>query len=163
LEHGLAKRLTRDSDNAILGGVAAGFGRHLDIDPVLVRLAFVMIALLHGLGVLFYIVCWIAIPRGTPAASGSAAKAATPVDRAAESVGAAGERAVEQLRGATARPGGGRLLAGWLLIGVGSVLLIDEIPGIYWPHWARFSTLWPLILVVVGVAMISRSVKSEAA
>ena len=85
------------------------------------------------------------------------------MDRAAESVGAAGERAVERLRGGTARSGGWRLLAGWLLIGVGSVLLFDEIPGIYWPHWARFSTLWPLILVVLGVAMISRSVKSEAA
>jgi len=85
------------------------------------------------------------------------------VDRAAESVGAAGERAVEQLRGTTARSGGGRLLVGWLLIGVGSVLLLDEIPGIYWPHWARLSTLWPLILVVLGVAMIRRSVKSEAA
>jgi phage shock protein PspC (stress-responsive transcriptional regulator) len=158
----LARKLTRDSDNAILGGVAAGLGRHLDVDPVLVRLAFVMVALLHGLGILFYIVCWIAIPRDTPSASRSAATPATPADRAAESVGAAGERAVDQLRGATARSGGGRLLFGWLLIVVGSVLLIDEIPGIYWPHWAHFSTLWPLILVVLGVAMISRSVRPEA-
>jgi len=42
------RRLTRDTQHAVLGGVAAGFGRYLDVDPVLARLAFVLLAFVHA-------------------------------------------------------------------------------------------------------------------
>lgn len=59
-----AKRLYRDKDNSILGGVAAGFGHYLNIDPIWIRLAFVLIVI-AGVGspFLVYIVLWILIPE----------------------------------------------------------------------------------------------------
>lgn len=59
-----AKRLYRDKDNSILGGVAAGFGHYLNIDPIWIRLAFVLIVI-AGIGspFLVYIVLWILIPE----------------------------------------------------------------------------------------------------
>jgi len=59
-ERARPKRLFRDPDG-LLGGVAAGIGAHLGIDPVIVRLGFVLGAIWGG-GVLAYIVCWVVIP-----------------------------------------------------------------------------------------------------
>jgi phage shock protein PspC (stress-responsive transcriptional regulator) len=59
-EQARPKQLQRDPDG-LLGGVAAGIGAHLGIDPVIVRLGFLLGALWGG-GVLAYIVCWVVIP-----------------------------------------------------------------------------------------------------
>ena len=59
-----AKRLYRDPDHAILGGVCGGLGAYLDIDPVWVRLAFVLFLFFTGISLLLYIILWIVL---TPA------------------------------------------------------------------------------------------------
>ncbi len=69
----MPRRLTRDTQRAVLGGVAAGFGRYLDVDPVLVRLAFVLLAFVNGLGILFYLACWLLMPRAEAIAAATAA------------------------------------------------------------------------------------------
>ena len=58
------KRLTR-SDDRILGGVLAGFAEYFEIDPTLVRLLFVLVALLTAVFplVIFYIIAWIVMPE----------------------------------------------------------------------------------------------------
>ena len=48
----------------------------------------------------------------------------------------------------------GNFVVGAILIIIGLAFLIDELPWVYWPHWAHFSTLWPLILVAFGIALI---------
>ena len=57
------KRLYRSRDNRMLGGVAAGLGEYLDIDPTLVRLIFAFSFLLWGSGILVYIVMWLIVPE----------------------------------------------------------------------------------------------------
>jgi phage shock protein PspC (stress-responsive transcriptional regulator) len=54
--------LRRSTDSRILGGVAAGLADYLDIDAVVVRIAFVVLALLGGSGVLLYAAGWLLIP-----------------------------------------------------------------------------------------------------
>jgi len=49
----------------VIGGVAAGLAEYLDIDPVFVRLAFVVLALIGGSGVLLYLAGWLLIPDGS--------------------------------------------------------------------------------------------------
>ncbi len=62
------KRLYRDPDNSILGGVAGGMGAYFNADPVWFRIAFV-IASIPGLGtpLLVYAVLWIVIPEAKTA------------------------------------------------------------------------------------------------
>ena len=56
--------LRRTSGDAnVLGGVAAGIARSLGIDPILVRVAFVVLTVFGGSGVLLYIVGWLFIPE----------------------------------------------------------------------------------------------------
>lgn len=57
------KKLLRPRDGVILGGVAAAFARAWRVDVTLVRAAFVALALLFGLGILVYLVCWAALAQ----------------------------------------------------------------------------------------------------
>ncbi|MCS6840818.1 MAG: PspC domain-containing protein [Roseiflexus sp.] len=56
------RTLRRIRRERILGGVAAGVARALDIDPVFVRLGFLLLALLNGFGTLLYLAMWILVP-----------------------------------------------------------------------------------------------------
>ena len=46
-----------------IAGVCTGFARYLNVDVVLVRIAWLVIALTAGVGFIAYIVAWIAMPR----------------------------------------------------------------------------------------------------
>tara|TARA_Y100000310_G_scaffold17994_1_gene17751 strand:- start:178 stop:597 length:420 start_codon:yes stop_codon:yes gene_type:complete len=58
------KHLVRSKSNRILGGVCGGLGKYLDIDPVLIRLIWVIFVFLSaGSAVLIYLIAWIIIPE----------------------------------------------------------------------------------------------------
>jgi phage shock protein C len=56
------RTLRRSRSNRIIGGVCGGLGRYLGVDPVLLRIAAVALALASGVGVIAYVIAWIAIP-----------------------------------------------------------------------------------------------------
>ncbi len=56
------KRLYRSTRDRVLGGVCAGLGNYFNIDPVLVRVAWVLAFFAAGVGFLAYIIAWIIIP-----------------------------------------------------------------------------------------------------
>jgi phage shock protein PspC (stress-responsive transcriptional regulator) len=155
----MARTLTRDPARAVLGGVAAGFGRHLDVDPVLVRVAFVVLAFANGLGVLLYLACWALVPReGAAAAVGSAG-----VEGALAGAREAAEEAARAIGRSAEDAGGARLVIGYGLIALGVVLLLHNLDWIRWPSWARFEVLWPVILVGMGAGLVRRSIRKEPA
>jgi phage shock protein PspC (stress-responsive transcriptional regulator) len=57
-----ATRPRRRSDDRKIGGVAAAIGRRYAVDPVLVRVAFVMATMFSGMGVLLYLLGWLLLP-----------------------------------------------------------------------------------------------------
>ncbi|MFA5184409.1 MAG: DUF2807 domain-containing protein [Patescibacteria group bacterium] len=57
------KRLYRDPDDVIIAGVASGIAAYFGIDPVFVRLIFIILVFANGLGVLAYLIFWIAMPK----------------------------------------------------------------------------------------------------
>jgi len=64
------KKLYRSIEDRKIAGVCGGLGEYFDLDPVLFRAAFVVLAFLGGLGILLYLVLWLLIPA---AARGRAA------------------------------------------------------------------------------------------
>lgn len=56
-------RLVRVNQGKKIAGVCAGIARHNDWDVTLVRVAFLAGIVLHGLGLLAYLIAWIAMPR----------------------------------------------------------------------------------------------------
>lgn len=58
-----ARRLTRSETDRVVAGVAGGLAAHLSLDPTLVRLAFVLLAVFGGSGLLIYLVMWAVVPK----------------------------------------------------------------------------------------------------
>ncbi|HEX9374044.1 MAG TPA: PspC domain-containing protein [Roseiflexaceae bacterium] len=56
------KRLLRSRNNRVIAGVAGGLAATFNIDPLFVRLAFVALSLLNGLGIMLYLAMWLLIP-----------------------------------------------------------------------------------------------------
>ncbi|WP_290850527.1 PspC domain-containing protein [Gordonia sp. (in: high G+C Gram-positive bacteria)] len=57
------KRLTRSTNDRMLGGVAGGLAEYFGVSSTLVRVAFVASLLLPGPQVLLYLLLWIVIPQ----------------------------------------------------------------------------------------------------
>jgi phage shock protein C len=121
--------LRRPSEGRVLGGVCAGLGPYLGLDPVLLRIAFVVLGVAGGSSVLLYVLGWILIPEAQP---GEPLGTATPSN--ADTT---------------------RLIVGGALIAVGTVLLL----GLSLPRIGKY--LWPLALIVIGVAVILQSSMSK--
>jgi phage shock protein C len=60
------RQLRRSRNDKVVGGVCGGLGRYLGVDPVLLRVAAAALALSGGVGVLAYVVAWVAIPEAAP-------------------------------------------------------------------------------------------------
>lgn len=58
----MPRRLMRDLERKQIAGVAAGVGAYFGIDVVIVRLVFILLALVNGLGLLLYLVLWAIMP-----------------------------------------------------------------------------------------------------
>jgi phage shock protein C len=101
----------RSRGERVIAGVCGGIGRYLGVDPVLLRIAFIVLALANGLGVIAYVVAWVAIPE----------------ERPGQPLAAAPEPRRET----------GRLVLGGSLVVLGLVLLVDRLAPnldeLFWP------------------------------
>jgi len=57
------KRLYRSRDGRVVAGVCAGLAAYFGVDPTLVRLAFALLTIFGGMGVLLYLCAWVVIPE----------------------------------------------------------------------------------------------------
>lgn len=71
---GTGKRLYRDENNKVLGGVCAGLANYFGIDPVVVRIIFVVLLFAGGVGFLPYIIFWVAVPSSATKVIGGSRK-----------------------------------------------------------------------------------------
>jgi phage shock protein PspC (stress-responsive transcriptional regulator) len=128
-------RLYRSNTDKVIGGVAGGLGDYLNIDPVIVRILFVLLAIFGGSGLLIYIILWIVIPAQVYTfgqdVSGN------------ESVTAELYPEDEQRKTNTG------FVAGLVLIAFGLLFLADQLIPYY--HLWDF---WPVLLIVAGVLII---------
>ena len=128
-------RLYRSQTDKVIGGVAGGLGDYLNIDPVIVRILFVLLAVFGGSGVLVYIILWIVIPERKYTFG--------------EVKSETGQAETYRPRNGEKRRSNSSLIAGLVLITFGLLFLIDRLMPMY--HIWDF---WPLLLVGAGVLMI---------
>jgi phage shock protein C len=152
----MSGRLTRSRTDRFIGGVCGGLGKYLGIDSTIVRLIFLVLMFGNGIGVLIYFILWILLPvEGEPAPS-----TGTVGDRISEGMKGMGEdiRTVAQ----TPHPKAG-LWFGAALIVLGAMLFFEQVArilGVEWlTAWINWSTLWPVLIIVLGVALIIRGTR----
>ena len=123
-------RLTRDTDHAIVAGLLAGLARRLGVDPVLVRIGFVILAFATaGAALLVYVIAWPFVPADK--------QRAEPPGRA--------ERWLKEV----SRPRRLRLAAGVGLLTLATLLVLREL-GIWWSD----AVIWPLVMAASGAALL---------
>jgi phage shock protein PspC (stress-responsive transcriptional regulator) len=171
------KKLVRDTRHGVVGGVAAGIGQYLDVDPVLVRLVFVLLFFANGFGLLAYLICWVVIPRAEAADPTVGPRAAAAAEQGMQAVRDAGARVADEVRSAAGsvrtaaqsardsapEPARAQAVVGAVLVVGGALLLADNLGWLRWPHWANIGTLWPLLLVALGVGLIVKSQRRATA
>jgi len=136
------KRLYRSETDRMLGGVAGGIGDYFDVDPTLIRLAFVAITLLGGSGIIAYLVLWVILP--------TAHQKSTNQDTLLKENTAEIKTKAESLASA-ARSANSRPIWGFALILIGLVLLLQNFGFIFHFNILR---LWPLIPVAIGLSLL---------
>ncbi|MBU3927026.1 MAG: PspC domain-containing protein [Bacteroidetes bacterium] len=141
-----SKRLYRSSTHKVIGGVAAGLADYFLIDPVLVRVLFVLVAFFGGGGVLIYVVLWIVVPIQASNPNDMYRHASTHY-KSAENTGVKSDETFMPIE--TPRQSNTGLIAGIVLIFVGLLFLIDRLMP-----WYNITSLWPLILVALGIIII---------
>lgn len=149
------KRLYRSRTDAMIGGVCGGLGTYLNVDPILFRLLFVLALIIGGSGLLVYIILWIVIPEEQiPIIQSEPNKPENMTDTKNQpetdnTPGKTPENTSEK-----APRNDGNLWGGLILITLGGIFLIDRfVPRI------DFGDLWPLILIVVGIILITKSIQ----
>jgi phage shock protein C len=165
VQQGTSERWHRGSDR-ILGGVCSGLAADLHVDPLWIRIAFVLLALVQGIGVLLYVVLWVVMPERADAQAGGNSRFV--------SMMADIRRAWHDLQaqfGGTrpagpSEPAGGptspttptnstwrnpSVALGLILVVVGVLFLADNLGLVPW------NVIWPVTLIVIGVLLLARS------
>jgi phage shock protein C len=146
------KRLYRSSRSRVFGGVAGGIADYFSIDPVLVRLLFVALAILGGGGVLIYIILWIVLPEYNPVNfSADFSSASTPHvnPQPQTEPEMSNQNPFPRKEDDDESKTKGAIIAGVILITLGSLFFIDNlIPSI------DFGDLWPVLLIVIGLVIL---------
>lgn len=62
-ENSDSRKLRRDKQQAVIGGVCAGLANYFSVDPILVRIAFLILFFTLGSGIFIYILLWLAVPE----------------------------------------------------------------------------------------------------
>ena len=143
----------------MIGGVCGGLGQYLGIDSTFVRLFFVLLAFAgNGIGVLIYLLLWIILPaEGRPRATSFEEN----VRMGSEEVADRARHIGDDLRNMVQDPHPqAALIIGAALIILGVVYLIDNLQ-LPWLQWLRFDIIWPLLLVLGGIALILRRGRGE--
>jgi phage shock protein C len=176
----VADRLYRSRDERIIGGVAGGMAENLDLDPAIVRIGWVLLAIVAPITPLFYLILMFVIPEepeaprdarlaaptadagatsGTVTSSGGTTSAATTPpapnafasnDRGARRQARRADRAAR--RGEAGRSGG--LILGLLLVVVGGWFLVRQ----YFPR-LDLGAYWPYVVIALGVVVIAAAMR----
>jgi phage shock protein C len=149
------KHLYRSTSNKVFGGVAGGLGEYFAVDPVIIRILFVILVFAGGASILIYPLLWIAIPA-EPIKPFSFQQTADPNT---------GEPGSENNPLFTTPPpfaandikkNNGPLIAGSILVVIGLLFLMDKLlPNV------SFGDLWPALLIIVGGVLIFTSMNKK--
>ncbi len=166
-----AKRLYRNRYDTVIAGVAGGLAKYFNIDPIIARIIFVILAFTGGGGVIIYIVLWIAVPvdpdlsfqsydykktyqNPEPSEPGQPFTTGT-TDENNPETGTRKDDFQERYPNYgdyEKKKSDGNLIAGVVLIIIGGLFLATR----FIPH-IGFHDLWPVLLIIGGIFILKGS------
>lgn len=140
----MSKKLTRNTSDKMIAGVASGLADYFQLDVLWVRIAFALAAFFGGSGIWIYLILWIAVPKNNNLFNYQEYR--TDAD-------------YQPFKSQSATQLNGNLIGGLALIILGSYFLLDEFDVI--PEWFRIGKLWPLIFVAIGLMVLFKGARQE--
>ena len=144
----------------MVAGVCGGIAEYFGIDSTLVRLLAVLVIFLGGTGVVAYIIAWIIIPKNPEQISDEAFNKREDMK---EKVKKGAKNVIEEVKGhfgsgetANGSEKNKRILGGIIVIVIGLAFLLNS----FFP-WVGWGNLWPIILIVVGIAIMVKAFKKK--
>lgn len=142
-------RLYRSKSSRVIGGVSGGIGEFFDIDPVIIRIIFVLLTIFGGSGILIYVIMWIVIPENPTGGSNfTQPETNTPFQDSDTEQHAENNKFVRRSKGS--------LIGGVILIGIGTLVLADKFFPVFY-----IGDFWPIILIAVGIVLIGNSLNRK--
>jgi phage shock protein PspC (stress-responsive transcriptional regulator) len=132
-------RLTRSNNDRVIAGVCGGLAAYLDIDSVLVRLAFVILLFASGIGLPIYVILWIVMPEQDSDSSSDAEVIQKNLGEMGETVYSGVSR--------MGRPG----TVGVVLVLLGAYFLFNQLG---WLNWISGAIFWPLVIIGFGIYLL---------
>ncbi len=126
----MSKQLMRSNENKILAGVCSGIAEYFEIDPVIVRIIW-MLSIFTGIGVIAYIICWIIMP-----------------ERKYRSIGSHSELSSEPVVDKEKS----RTILGITLIVVGLLFMMDKFF-----KWFDMDIIIPVGIIAIGIFVLFRA------
>jgi|SRR6056297_1365727 len=127
----MEKKLYRSRESRVIGGVCGGIGEYFEIDPVIVRLVFLILFFVFGVGLITYIIAWIIIPD-------------KPLDQA-EVEYEIDEEAIKKQKEKRMK------VLGYILFGLGIFFILELWFDINFELGAEF---WSIGLILIGLVLI---------
>lgn len=138
-------RLLRSENDKIFAGVAGGIATYLGIDPVFVRLAFILLFFASGVGGLLYLVLMIVMPSERSADLQGSQIVQDNISKFGDDINSSIKRARKHPQG--------RILGAGLLIALGVYLMLNNL-GLF--HWLRGDLLFALAFIGLGLYLLVR-------
>ncbi len=152
----MAKRLYRSRNDCVIAGICGGIAEYFDTDPTLVRIIAALTIFLNGLGLIAYIIAWILIPQNPqPLAKEGISEKKGGLEKMKEKAEEVAHEIGEGIRGSSEKTKDkrhSRRIGGLILICLGLLFLARNFF-----HWFDLGKLWPLILVIIGLAVMAGS------
>jgi phage shock protein C len=155
----MQNRIFRLRQGAMIAGVCAGLGLYLRIDPTLVRIFFILLAFAgNGIGALIYLLLWIILPledqKRDVTFSDTVQNSSQEI---AEHARQMGQELRDMVRQPDPRAG---VVIGAALILIGAFYLLQNL-NLPWLNWFNFDVLWPVLLIIGGIALLLRRARGE--
>ena len=159
----MAERLYRSRRDRVLGGVAVGLAEYWNMDPIIVRILFIIVALMTGIGFFLYIILWIIVPEESYPFTdfGQSQNKQENKSETAASGGAEEKKSAPNdfeykynydNHSYHKQSNGGRIVGGIVLIALGIFFLAERI----FPYF-DFVDFFPLLLIGIGLVLILNS------
>ncbi len=150
----MSTRITKSKTDKVIDGVCGGLAEYFGIDSVIVRLIFVVLIFLNGIGLLLYIILVIIMPKPDKLDQSPKETIQENVQEIGERVREAGEGLGAALSKKTEEKHPNRgLWLGIFLIVLGIFFLLDNLHLI---RWINGDLIWPIIIILIGAWLLIR-------
>jgi phage shock protein C len=147
------KKLYRSRTNRVIFGVCGGLGEYFEVDPLIIRILFIILSFTGGSGIIIYLILAVIIPE---------ADGEKKSKKNGDVIGQTQEKAqemAEEIKRNSNWLGSVKNIIGLVIVLVGLNILFEQVFNYSPFSWVNWGVIWGLIIVLIGSKIIFGSNK----